>query len=104
FMYDRSFTAKYSGTIGIAIRYYLNKILYLQNKNCVSLLSNSFFSFVPSYIYSTDLNFGFKNLFGEFQAGIEYLYVTNNPNGNHKFSFYISIGNNLESIDVINEF
>jgi len=104
FMYDRSFTAKYSGTIGIAIRYYLNKILYLQNKNCVSLLSNSFSSFVPSYIYSTDLNFGFKNLFGEFQAGIEYLYVTNNPNGNHKFSFYISIGNNLESIDVINEF
>ena len=104
FMYDRSFTSKYMGTAGIALRYYLNKIIYIQNTNKLSFLNESFSSFNPSYIYSTDLDFGFKNIFGEFQAGLEYLYVTNNTNGDHKFSFFISVGNSPESIDIMKRF
>ncbi|NIA23171.1 MAG: hypothetical protein GWP03_03305 [Proteobacteria bacterium] len=104
FMYDRSFTSKYTGSAGIAFRYYINSIIYLQSKNKLSFLNESFSSFNPSYIYSTDLNCGFKNVFGEFQAGLEYLYVTNNPNGTHKFTFFISMGNTAESIDIMKRF
>ncbi len=104
YLYDRSLTGKYEGGIGIATRYYFNKIVYLQNKNRFYMGSNTIASYSPTYLYGTSLDLGFTNLFGKLQIGLEYIYISRNLYGGHKFYFNISVGNSMDKIDIIDKF